>query len=340
MLMASQVWRDLKTSVKPLKGAAINENERRIDLPRGGMIAVRSTHQPDHLRGEGLNLAVLDEAAFIEPRVWPEIIRPMLVTTRGRAFFLSTPFGRNWFYDLFRIGMDPEEPEWASFRFKTGDNRLIDPAELESIRRQTSQQVWETEYLAHFSDDRGAVFRGISAAVRPQSYEARHPEHRYVIGVDWGRNLDYTAIAVIDASDRRMVALDRFNQVGWSLQRGRLANIADYWRPQVIWAEANSVGEPNIEALLAEGLPVRSFHTTARSKSPLIESLALAIERSALGLLDDPILLGELASFAQERLPGGGYRYGAPAGYHDDTVIATALAWHGVAHSGPYIDFV
>ena len=339
-IMASQVWRDLKTETRGIHGVKISENEHRIDLPKGGMIAVRSSHQPDFLRGEGLDLVILDEAAYMEPRVWPEIIRPMLATTRGRAFFLSTPFGRNWFWDLYRIGLDPEELDWESFQFATGDNPMIARAELASIRRQTSEPVWNAEYLAHFSDDSGQVFRGLRAAVRSSIYQAPQASHRYVFGVDWGRSHDYTAIAVIDATDRRMVALDRFNQVGWRLQRGRLHALAEFWRPQVIWAEANSFGSPNIEALQDDGLPMRSFQTTARSKSPLIEGLALAIERGYLGLLDDPVLLGELASYTLEQLPGGGFRYGAPPGYHDDTVIATALAWHGVENSGPFIDFV
>ncbi len=339
-MMTSQVWRDLKANTRNIKGVKISESEHRIDLPDGGMIAVRSSHQPDYLRGEGLDLAVLDEAAYIEPRVWPEIVRPMLASTRGEALFLSTPFGRNWFWDLFRIGMDPEEYDWAAFRFATAGNPNIERAELDSIRRQTSERVWKTEYLAQFSDDNGQVFRGVSAAVRPPLYRGPQPGHRYIAGVDWGRSQDYTAIAVIDATTRQMVALDRFNQVGWSLQRGRLRALAEYWRLQVIWAEANSFGSPNIEALQEEGLPMRSFQTTARNKSPLIESLALAIERGYLGLLDDPALLGELSSYAVERLPGGGFRYGAPPGCHDDTVMATALAWRGVENSGPYIAFV
>ena len=159
------------------------------------------------------------------------------------------------------------------------------------------------------------------------------------MGVDWGRDNDATAIVVIDADSRRMVALDRFNQVSWSLQRGRLAAIYEHWKPAVIWAEANSIGSPNIEALQDEGLPVRAFTTTAKSKPPLIEDLALAIERADLALLPDEGLLSELASYAMERLPAGGYRYSAPPGLHDDLVIAAALAWYGVRQSGPSIDF-
>ena len=338
-MMAGQVWRDLKFAVREIEGIRISETERRIDGPAGGMIAVRSSHHPDHLRGEGLDLAVLDEAAYMEARIWQEIVRPMLATTQGSALFLSTPFGRNWFWDLYRLGDDEQARDWQSYQFATECNRLIPGQELESIRRQTTDHVWRTEYLAEFSDDSGQVFRGIRAAARAPDSTAPLEGHRYVAGVDWGRSIDYTAIAIIDATTRRLVALDRFNQVGWSLQRGRLRALTEHWGVQVIWAEANSMGEPNIEALQRDGLPVRSFVTSSVSKSPLIEALALAIERGYLGLLDDPVLLGELASFSLERLPGGGYRYGARPGHHDDTVMATALAWYAVEHSGALIEF-
>ena len=339
LLMASQVWRDLKTSVARLPGISINESERRIDIDGGGMIAVRSAHYPDNLRGDGLDLAVLDEAAFMEPRLWPEIVRPMLTTTRGGALFLSTPFGRNWFWEQFRLGLDNDAEGWASYHFSTDANPLIAAEELQSIRRQTTEQVWRTEYLAEFNDDSGQVFRGIRAAVDAAPATAPETGHVYVAGVDWGRHHDYTAIAVIDVTVGRMVALDRFNMIGWRLQRGRLRALAARWRTQLIWAEANSIGAPNIEALQDEDLPMRSFLTTSKSKSPLIESLALAIERGHLRLLDDPVLLSELASFRLERLPGGGYRYSAPPGGHDDTVIATALAWYGAQSCGDPLAF-
>ena len=338
--MASQVWRDLKASTRRLPDLAVSESERRIDSPGGGMIAVRSSHYPDNLRGDGLDLAVLDEAAYMDPRVWSEVVRPMLTTTRGDALFLSTPFGRNWFYDLFQKGIDAQhQPEWQSFWFPTDRNPNIAAEELESIRRMTTEHIWGTEYRARFNDDSGQVFRGIRAALATDPYPEAINGRLYVAGVDWGRDHDYTVIAIIDADERRMVALDRFNQIGWGLQRGRLRAICEHWQPQQIWAEANSFGSPNIEALQEEGLPMRSFTTTSKSKSPLIESLALAIERRFVSLLDHPVLLAELSSYTLQRLPGGGYRYGAPLGMHDDTVMATALAWHGVEKSGPRFAF-
>ena len=337
--MTDQVWRDLKNSLVGMPGVKLSETERRIDLPNGGMIAVRSAFNPDNLRGEGLDFAVLDEAAFINPKAWAEIVRPMLVTTRGRALFLSTPNGRNWFWDLYSIGLDPEENEWASFHFPTAANPLIEQEELQNIRRVTTEHIWRTEYDAAFLNAHGQVFRGLDQAAAPPPYDQPQPGHNYIAGIDWGRSHDFTAIAVIDAANGKMVALDRFKNASWNLQRQRLANIVNHWQPQIVWAEANSIGEPNIEALNQAGLPVRPFYTTAKSKAPLIEALALAIERQEITLLRDPVLLAEFSAYSLNRLPNGGYRYGAPPGSHDDTVIATALAWYGAHRTYPTISF-
>ena len=339
--MANQVWRDLKTTLAPLS-AAMSESEHRIDLLAGlggGSISVRSAHNADLLRGAGLDYAVLDEAAFMEPSVWPSVVRPMLLERNGGAAFLSTPYGRNWFWELFKLGLDPEEPEWASYHFSSADSPLIDATELDAIRRNTPERVFREEYLAQFIADAGQVFRGIDAVcTAPLQARPRHGQ-RVVAGVDWGRDHDYTVIALLDADTGAMLALDRFNQVGWAMQRGRLKALCERWQVHTIWAEANSIGTVNIEALQAEGLPVRPFTTTSRSKPQLIEGLALAIERGEIALLPDPVLRHELASYTLERLPGGGYRYAAPPGGHDDTVIATALAWHGLRFGGTTLDF-
>lgn len=327
--MGEQVWRDLKNSIKHLKSIRISETDKRIDFPDGGMIAPRSAHNPDNLRGQGLDLALLDEAAFMEREIWASIIRPMLVTSRGQALLLSTPNGANWFRDLFQLGLDPLQNDWESFHFPTAANPLIPPKELEDIQRLTPDRVWKTEYLARFQNAGGHVFRRIHDAVATIPHPFPQPDHTYIAGIDWGRNNDFTAIAVIDATDSKMIALERFNQIGWELQRSRLKNLVEHWQPNIIWAEANSIGEPNIDALIREGLPIKPFITTSKSKPPLIESLALAIERGDIRLLNDPVLLNELENYTLERLPGGSYRYGAPPGSHDDTVIATALAWHG-----------
>lgn len=337
--MASQVWRDLKAMLRHVPALQISETERRIDLPFGGQIAIRSTHDPDNLRGAGLDFAVLDEAAFMHPSVWPQVIRPMLADRRGGALFLSTPRGKNFYWELFKLGIDPEEPDWAAFHFTSYDNPHIPRAELDAIQRVTPDHVWHEEYLARFNEDAGQVFRGVNEVATAPHDAQPQPQHTYIFGVDFAMSQDFTVIVVMDADSGQMVALDRFHRVDWALQRGRIAALVERWHPAVIWAEANSAGAPNIEALQQAGLPVRPFVTTAHSKRAVIERLALAIERREIALLPDAVLLGELVSFEMERLPAGGYRYSAPPGGHDDCVIALALAWHGVQYAGVTVDF-
>jgi len=148
-----------------------------------------------------------------------------------------------------------------------------------------------------------------------------------VMGVDWAQSYDFTVLTVIERETRRVCAIDRFNQIGWEVQRGRLQALARQWQVCDILAEENSIGGPNIEQLQSEGLPVKGFTTTAQTKQDIIVALQLAFERSEIGIPDDEMLMGELQAFEATRLPSGRWRYEAPEGMHDDCVISLALAW-------------
>lgn len=318
-------WRMLTTALRPLIDggyAIINKSDLLITLPNGGMFQAKSADRPDKLVGEGLDGVVMDECGIIQEMAWLESIRPALADKLGWAVFIGTPKGRNWFWRVFQDGLDPLKPEWASWKHATSDNPYIDPAEIESARTQLPSRVFEQEFLAEFLDDGGAVFRNLPACVRP----APTTPGRVVIGVDWGRANDFTVLVVMERDTRRVIEIDRFNQIGWGLQRGRLEALARRYDTELILAESNSIGEPNIEELQRAGLPVYGFQTTATSKAKIIDQLALAFEQQTIGILDDAVLMNELQSFEMERLPSGAWRYGAPEGGHDDCVMALALA--------------
>ncbi len=341
--MADDVWRSLKST---LSGAwdEKSEQQRLITLPGGGVIRVRSGDDPDSLRGSSLDLAVLDEAAFLRERVWTSALRPALSDRRGRALFLSTPKGvGNWFYRIYGYGLDPTRPEWHAWQFPTADNPRIAVDEIAAAQRDLPERVFRAEYLAEFTDDAGGVFRNVLTSATARLDAVPEAGHRYTVGIDWGRVDDFSVAVVIDmtsdADEAQMVAMDRFNGIGWTLQRGRLATLAAKWHPTAIWAEENSIGGPNIDALRAEGLPIHSFTTTNASKDDLINTLALALERGKLAIQPDPVLLHELQSYTLERLPSGRYRYSAPEGSHDDTVIALALAWYAAQFGGASLRF-
>lgn len=323
--MASVGWDILKHYAAQIPYVTKREMDRMITFPNGGWVQAKSADKPDSLRGRGLDLVVLDEAAFIpNSQAWQQALRPSLSSPGrdGKAIFISTPKGRNWFYHLYQTALS--DPDWDYWQFPTSANPYIDPDEIIEARQHLPEAVFKQEYLAEFIEDAGLVFRNVRNCTSDVIHE-HQAGGRYVAGVDWAQSNDFTVIYIMDADTFEIVAYDRFNQIDWHTQRQRLKVLADIWQPDMILAESNSIGQPNIEALQRDGLPVTGFTTTNQSKQDVISALQLAFEQQTITIPDDPVLIGELESFEASRLPSGKWRYEAPGGMHDDTVIALAL---------------
>lgn len=328
--MAQVGWRAVYRLGQQVPGAEIRRGDLMVRFAGGGSVQVRSADDPQSLRGEGLTLAVMDECAFMGEAAWTEALRPALSDRLGGALFISTPKGRNWFWRLWQRGKDDSEPDWRSWQFPTTSNPYIAPEEIEAARRDLPERIYQQEYEALFLDDAGGVFRRVAeaATLQPQAPVAGR---QYVMGVDWGKSNDFTVLKVMDVATRSEVYSDRFNQIDYAVQRQRLGVVADRYRPTVILAESNSMGEPIIEQLQRDGLPVRGFTTTNATKAVIIEALALAFEQGSIHIINDPVTVGELQAYEVERTPSGMVKYSAPEGMHDDTVMALALAWQACA---------
>jgi hypothetical protein len=335
-------WEETQRATRGI--AQFRESRMEAKFPNGGMILYRSLDNPDNARGHTAYGLVIDESGDVDPAAWHEVLRPMLIDTNGWVWGIGTPKGRNWFWQEHVAATDrPDSVAWQAPTLgvritERGLIRVPHPlenpdipfTEIEHLWRTQPERTFRQEILAEFVESGGGVFRGIRAAATAAAQDGPEPGHEYVFGVDWGRSSDFTCVAVMDVSRRALVYLDRFNQVDYTLQRGRLTALFERFRPHTIIAEANAMGQPIIDQLQAEGLPVSGFTTTATTKSPLIDALALGFERGQIALLPDPILLAELEAYEEHLLPGGGRRFGAPQGMHDDTVMALALAWSGV----------
>jgi len=228
--------------------------------------------------------------------------------------------------------LDGTDEEWASWRFPTSDNPLIDPDEIEAARNALPERIFLQEYEAVFLEDGGGVFRGVAELATVVPTKERVDGHEYVFGVDWGRTADYTVITVLDSTSREMVYMDRFTRIDYATQIGRLKSLASEFAPVQIIAELNSMGGPLVEQLRNDGLPVKGFQTTNASKEEAIRALEGAFDRQEIRILNDPVLIGELQSFEQKQLPAGRFRFEAPAGVHDDCVISLAIAYHAISN--------
>lgn len=320
------------------------------EFPNAGSITYRSLDDPDNARGHTADGIVIDEAAEVKEEAWYEVMRPMLIDTGGWAWFIFTPKGRNWVYREGTAAQDKTDtafwqiPTLGCRITEQGlerqphplENPSIDFAEIENIYRTVPERVFEQEILAQFVESAGGVFRRVMDAANATEQAQWISGHSYVFGVDWGKFNDFTVVTVIDATTRELVSLDRFNQIDYQVQLTRLMALYERFRPGMIVAERNAMGEPLIEQLFGQGLPVKPFITNNLSKAQAIDALALAFERSDIKILPDLTLIGELQAYEAERLPSGLLRYGAPEGYHDDCVMSLAMAWYSIAHQSGY----
>lgn len=334
-------WRPLRRMGTAIPGAEIRKVDRQVNLPGGGSVTVRSADNPDSLRGEGLDFVVGDECAFMLERAWTEALRPALSDQLGGALFISTPKGHNWFWRLWQRGMDEQESEYQAWTFPTSNNPYIDPGEIEEAQRTLPERIFQQEYLAMFVDDAGGVFRRVMECATAVEHTTAKKDVQYIAAADVATLVDFTAVCVLDIANQEQVYLDRFNRVDYSVLEDRLEALYNRFHLQYMIVEINSIGQSVVENLVRRGMTIIPFTTTNATKQAAIQKLQGAFEHGNIKILNDPVLIGELQAYEGVRTPNGSWKYSAPPGMHDDTVMSLAIAWQsiGVPSGASLVDF-
>lgn len=325
-LIAEELLKDAITAKK--------QTEMKIELDPFGFIEFKSAERDDEgLRGAGLNFAVVDEASRVSRKSWEQGIRPALADKQGRCIFISTPKGRNWFYEIFMLGLGGGS-QFKSWKYPTYTNPYFPKEEWEVIQKTTPDMILKQEYLAEFLEDEAQVFKNIDRCLRGSLEEPKTNE-RYTMGVDLGKAEDFTVITVIKNSSLQVVDVLRFNQIDWSLQKKQIHSLAKKYNNALCYIDSTGLGDPIEEDLRKSGVTTRNFKFTNESKQELVEGLIVAIEQGLIGIPyceKSEFLINELKCFSYEILPSGRLRYTAPEGLHDDGVISLGLAVRGVSH--------
>jgi len=336
-------WNECKRALVNLIHAKVvvkNETDRSLEFVKGGRITSKTAWDADSLRGDSADLLILDEFSLMKADAWNEVGSPMLLDNDGDAIFTFTPQHKNHAYQMYVNALGDMSGRWQAWHGTSFDNTFLSREALDDIIKDMTEDAYKQEILAEFLSNEGAVFRNIAACMlAPATTPEEHKGHRLVMGIDWGKKNDYTAMSVGCATCHYEVARDRSNQVDYAVQRKRLVTLANRWGVRTLIPESNSIGEPIIEQLRSDtelrGVTIRSFETTGASKPPLIESLGLALERAEFQFQEDAIWQSELESYEatynrQTNRPS----YSAPEGCHDDTVMARALMLSAITSGG------
>ena len=139
------------------------------------------------MRGVSLSGCVLDEYATVKDNsmVWQEVLRPALSDQKGWCIFISSPKGRDYFYDLYNNAKTNED--WNSWQFTTLDGGYVDEKEIEMAMRDLDERSFKQEYLASFESYDGLVVPSFDRELN-KSLEVIQPNDTLIIGIDFNVN--------------------------------------------------------------------------------------------------------------------------------------------------------
>jgi hypothetical protein len=125
-----------------------NASELWVELLNGARIRLFGADNPDALRGLYLDGVILDEVADMRPRVWGEIIRPLLADREGWAVFIGTPKGHNFFYEIWKTANASES--WFATSIRASTSGLIKAEELKDASQGMTDDQYEQEFECSF----------------------------------------------------------------------------------------------------------------------------------------------------------------------------------------------
>jgi hypothetical protein len=291
-----------------------NQSNLTMQFPNKGSVEFFTGERLDNLRGRKFHGVIIDEASFI-PNLedgWLNSIRPTLTDYKGWGWFLSTPRGKNFFYSLYM----KQEDGWQSFKYSTYDNPYIDTKEIDEAKRQLPAPVFEQEYMANPMENAANPFGSdnIKHCIKPLSNQ-----EPVCFGIDLAKSYDWSVIIGLDAGGN-VCYLDRF-QKDWHTTKQTILKLPR--KPMLL--DSTGVGDPIFEELQRAGLMVEGLKFTSNSKQQLMVGLQNAIHTKSISY-PEGVIVNELEVF-EYQFTANGVKYSAPSGFHDDCVMALALAY-------------
>ena len=142
--------------------------------PKDVVLRLVSYEAIERIRGTGAYLVIGDEVTswkkkLTAKKAWEGVIQPCITTrwspeaaarfnavSPGRAIFISTPMGYDFFYDAEQYSTT--DPDWGAWHFDYTQSPFLDVNEINKIRNQIDPIQFAREYKATFEDSGNNVF--------------------------------------------------------------------------------------------------------------------------------------------------------------------------------------
>jgi phage FluMu gp28-like protein len=308
-----------------------NKSENIISFINGSEVYFRSGTNPDNIRGLSVNYVFIDESAFLTDDVW-NVTRPTMAVIGKQCVMASTPRGKSgFFFQSCQLGM-AGDPNYLYLFGHFKDNPFYNKEDVEQARLVLPDNIYKQEYLAEFLDDGGSVFQNVSSCQTMHSFKGNQNEGPYSIGIDLGRQSDFTVVTVLNRFNE-VVDIMRINKKDWSVIIGDINSLLRKYKGASVLCETNGIGDVVFDLLKKSNNDIRPFLTTNETKNEIIEELIHAFQTQSIQIPSQdlfPLLHQELNTYSFIYSPRTRrIIYGALNGFHDDCVMSLAIALKG-----------
>lgn len=138
-----------------------NRTEKIIEfIESGTLLEFKSADDPQSLRGAGLDILWIDEAAFVPTRDAWDVVRPSLSDKVGLLITTTTPHDKNWFYEEFWGNDALADTSQFRVEYTSIDNPYFPRQEWEYAKTHTHPIQFAREYMASFDAMAGIALHG------------------------------------------------------------------------------------------------------------------------------------------------------------------------------------
>ena len=239
----------------------MNASELWVELLNGARIRLFGADNADALRGMFLDGIILDEYADMRPRVWGEVIRPLLADRLGWAVFIGTPKGKNNFWELYDFAS--RSTDWHVTTLKASETKLLPESELVDAR----SMMTEDQYLQEFECSFEAAILGAYYGKEMREAEERITKVPYdrSVPVNTAWDLGYsddTAIVFYQVVSNEIHIIDHFAASGLSMSdylgvvEGKGYQYGKHWLPHDAKAKTLASGGKSIQEMAQKALGI------------------------------------------------------------------------------------
>ena len=317
------------------RGHSKSEHTFALLFPGGyGLWEIKSAHDPEALQTVGLDFLHVQECQDIPEAAFFKLLPTLRDQDRlSLSVWEGIPpdYPDHWFARLLAQAEDNTDGHSEAFKVTYLDNADLLPetvAEIESDQEVMLEREWLRMYMVELAVGSGSFLGDVDSCITAAPLlEEPEPGHKYVMGIDVAKKVDFTVMSIMDGCCRRLVWERRFGGMDWVVQEESIIQAYQDFRPKRIKMDSTGVGDPLYDRLLWRGLPVEPFLFTNESKYRLLIDFAVAIEKRHVSYPNVPIMLREMRAMRATKLPSGRSRVEAAGGGHDDYPISLALCY-------------